>query len=587
MSGSGVLASLRELFSQLSPRRRRQLGPVIILMLAGALAELVSIGAILPFLALMTNPLDAAKTPLGPLFNALGVSSPLEVMTAGALIFAAAAVVAGGVRVILVWVSQRFVFGVALELSTAVYSRVLYQPYPWHAAHNSSETLGAVNQAQMVATALIAPLLQAISACVIASFILIGLLIIDPAVAAVSAIGLAGIYLVIMRRTRRMMTKNGVIIAQAQRDRVQAANEGLGAIRDVLLDQAQEVFAEKYAKIEGALRKAQAANNVVATAPRHVVEALGTVLISALALLLSLRSDGLLGALPLLGALALGAQRVLPLLQQVYQGWTAYTAGERLIADLLEMLRLPLLGLRDGDSSLPFTQELQLKDVSFQYPTATRPTLDRVSVRIAKGIKVGVIGKTGSGKSTLVDIIMGLLSPTRGSVLVDNVEVDDSNRSLWQASVAHVPQSIYLADATIIENIAFGVSIEKVDRLRAQSAAHQAKLGDVISDLPLGWDTVVGERGARLSGGQRQRIGIARALYKQSQILILDEATNALDSETEADVMDMIFNLESNRTVIIITHKPQLLVKCDVVISVDGRNVVSKTRQATVPGSWE
>ncbi|MER8956276.1 ABC transporter ATP-binding protein/permease [Mesorhizobium sp. M0833] len=571
-----MIGSLRELFSHVS-RRRRQLGPVLMLMLAGAVAEVVSLGAILPFLAVVSKPQEAlASERLRPLLDVLGLNTPMELVIAAAVGFALSAVIAAAVRLLLVWGSQKFVFAVAHELSVAVYRRTLHQPYAYHTAHNSSETLAAINKAQLVTNGLLVPLMQAASAAIIALFILLGLLFVDPLVALVSGFGFGVIYLLVMHFTKRMMRRNGGVIARAQKERVQAAGEGLGGIRDVLLDRSQMVFVKRFSAVESDLRRTQGTNNFVAAAPRFVVEGLGLVLIAGLALMLSLRDGGLVGAIPVLGALALGAQRLLPLLQQLYTGWTSYMANGQSLRDVLDILRLPdapQFAASQNVEPLPFNTAIALENVRFSYPAVSRPAIEEVNLVISKGMRVGFVGKTGSGKSTLMDIVLGLLTPTGGRILIDGVELSDANRSAWQARIAHVPQAIYLSDGSIAENIAFGVSSEKIDHARVHRAAEQAELLDVIEALPQGYGSIVGERGIRLSGGQRQRIGIARALYKQADVLVFDEATSALDNETERAVMQAIDGLSRALTVILIAHRISTLAKCDYIFELNAGKV--------------
>jgi ABC-type multidrug transport system fused ATPase/permease subunit len=579
-----MIGALREIFAHVSPQRRRQLLPVLALMLAGALAELVSIGAILPFLALVADPQKAmAVGPLRSVLESVGLDTPMRVVTAAAILFALSAIVAGAVRLLLVWVSQRYVFGIAKELGVAVYSRTLHQPYAYHTGQNSSETLAAINKAQLVSTQLLVPLMQAASATVIAIFILAGLLFIDPVVALGSGLGFGAIYLLVIVPTRRVMRRNGRIIAKAQGERLQAAGEGLGGIRDVLLDRSQDVFIGRFDEVETRLRTAQATNNFIAQTPRFIVEGLGVVLIAALALLLSFRDGGLIAAIPLLGALALGAQRLVPLMQQAYAGWSASQTNGTMLYDILDILCLPdapqFAAARDVDK-LPFAGEIVLENVGFRYPSADRPALENVSLTIPKGSRVGIIGKTGSGKSTLMDLVLGLLSPSQGSILVDGVELTDTNRTAWQAQIAHVPQAIYLADATIAENIAFGVPKQEIDSVRVKNAAQQAELADVVERLPERYDTFVGERGIRLSGGQRQRIGIARALYKKAGVLVFDEATSALDEGTERAVMKSILSLPRELTIIIVSHRPTSIASCDCVYGVK-EGSISKAGRAT------
>jgi ABC-type multidrug transport system fused ATPase/permease subunit len=581
MSEPSILAALREVFAHVSAKQRRRLGPVLALMLAGALAELISIGAILPFLAIIANPEAVlAASPLQDTLSALGLDTRIELTIATTVAFALSAVLAGAVRLLLVWTSQRYVFGVARELSVAVYRRTLHQPYAYHTARNSSETLAVINKAQLVSTQLLVPVMQAVIASVIAAFILVGLLLVDPVIALASGLGFSAIYLIVMVTTRRVMRRNGVVIAQAQGERLQAAGEGLGGIRDVLLDRSQTVFVERFAKVEAHLRSAQAENNFFSQAPRFIVEGLGVVLIATLALVLSFRDGGLAAAIPLLGALALGAQRLVPLMQNIYSGWAGYLTNGRMLYDILDVLRLPdaaQYAAPPAGERMAFVRDIAMDRISFTYPGAARPTLENIGLVIPRGARIGFVGKTGSGKSTLMDLVLGLLMPSEGRILVDGVELTDANRSAWQAQVAHVPQSIYLADASITENIAFGVPVAMIDHSRVVDAATRAELAEVVAGLPNGYDSLVGERGVRLSGGQRQRLGIARALYKQAGVLVFDEATSALDTETEAAVMRAIDGLSRDLTILIIAHRLSTVAGCDQVIRLGGGNVLERT----------
>lgn len=561
-----MISALRDVFAHISPRRRRQLIPVLSLMLLGAFAELLSIGAILPFLAVIADPKQSpAIGPLKPVMLALGIDRPWEIVAAAASVFGLSAILAGAIRLLLVWVSQNFVFGIAKELSIAVYSRTLHQPYSYHTSLNSSEVLAAINKTQLITTQLLVPLMQAAIASFIAIFILVGLILIDPLVAASSGIGLAVIYAFVMMTTRKVMRRNGVVIAKAQGERLQAANEGLGGIRDVLLDHSQSVFLSRFERVETRLRRAQAVSNFVGQTPRFIVEALGLVLIAGLAFALSMREGGIVAALPLLGALALGAQRLVPLMQQIYAGWAQSLASGRMLYDILDILLLPEVkysSTRDVEALFPFERDIVLQSVDFTFPGSEHPVIEDVNVTIPKGARVGIVGKTGSGKSTLMDLLLGLLKPTRGRILIDGIELSDESRPAWQAQIAHVPQAIYLADATIAENIAFGVPPDQIDNERVRKAASHAELSEVIEALPARYDTLVGERGIRLSGGQRQRIGIARALYKKANVLVFDEATSALDSGTEESVMKSIESFDHRITIFVVAHRTNTLDKC-------------------------
>ena len=324
--------------------------------------------------------------------------------------------------------------------------------------------------------------------------------------------------------------------------------EGLGGIRDVLIDQSQPVFLETYERAQAGLRDARAKNVFLGGSPRFLVDALGLVMIAAMAVIVTGRPGGLVQAVPVLGALALGAKRLLPLIQQIYGAWAQIMGSRQELLDVAALLRRPWPPRMPAGAALPFEKSIRLVDIVYAYARDRPPALAGVSLEIPKGARVGLAGRTGSGKSTLMDLVLGLLEPTEGEMSVDGVTLTAGNRAAWQRNIAHVPQSIYLADATIAENIAFGVRPEAIDRGRVRRAAEQAELAEVVAGLPKGFDTFVGERGIQLSGGRRKRIGIARALYKQASVLVFDEATSALDTETEGAVMAAIRRLDRSLT---------------------------------------
>jgi ATP-binding cassette subfamily B protein len=309
------------------------------------------------------------------------------------------------------------------------------------------------------------------------------------------------------------------------------------------------------------------------------------VLIAVLAVWFSTQPGGLLAAVPILGALAIGAQRLLPMAQAVYFGWAGYSAHADSIADVFELLEMPIEAESPGGAAtaIAFEHGLAMHDITFRYADGTE-ALSSVNLEIAKGERIGIVGKTGSGKSTLVDVLMGLLAPTEGVLLVDGEPVAGARVAGWRARIAHVPQSIFLRDATIAENIAFGTAKGEIDDALVRDSAGHAGLLEFIESLPKGFSTVVGERGIRLSGGQRQRIGIARALYKNADLLILDEATSALDSETEAAVMQSVETLSSNLTVVLIAHRLSTVAICDRVYRLDGGRIVAEGSYEEVVG---
>ena len=299
------------------------------------------------------------------------------------------------------------------------------------------------------------------------------------------------------------------------------------------------------------------------------------VLIDIFVLALTNRPGGITSALPLLGMLALGAQRLLPLMQQIYGNWSVVAGSHAALNDVVNLLNQPFPSNHYKEESKPINIEnsFSLQNIQFRYNDDTPWVLDNISLEIKKGSRIGLIGATGSGKSTTLDLIMGLLEPSKGSLVVDNRIIDDSLIRSWRRTVAHVPQSIFLADSSIAENIAFGVLPDQIDMDRVKKAASKAMISDFIESRKNNYNEIVGERGVRLSGGQRQRIGIARALYKKANIIIFDEATSALDNETEEIVMETIRNLGNDLTLIIVAHRLTTLKDCTKIIELQNGKI--------------
>lgn len=558
-------------------RRHRQLLSTIALMLIGAVAELATIGSVIPFLSIVTSKADDASFGWAVrLVGTFGEAIGLGTVAAAALLLVAVASLAAYLRIMLVWVSQKFVFAIGYDLGVEVYNRMLHQPFAHHVLRNTSHTIAGLNKVQMVVFNVLLPAMTAFTSAVVALFIVTALLIVDPVAALSATACFLLIYIAISVATRRRLRANSMVVAAAQTERVQTVQEGLGGIRDVILDRAQPIFLDTFSRIDARLRAAQATNQFIALAPRYVVEAVGVLLIAVLAILINGRPGGVIGALPILGAMALGAQRLLPLVQQVYVGCSQIAGNRGMLFDVLELMNVPIESQETlSHQKLGFERVISLVNVSFRYPTGDGLALDDISLTIAKGSRIGLVGKTGSGKSTLVDLLMGLLDPGCGEMRVDGVLIDSSSKYDWRAQIAHVPQAIFLSDSTIAANIAFGRDDRDIDMARVREAARRADIDGFIASLPGGYAATVGERGMRLSGGQRQRIGIARALYKEARVLVLDEATSALDDETEAAVMRSIAGLAGDLTIIMIAHRLTTLKVCDRIIRLEGGKIVS------------
>jgi ABC-type bacteriocin/lantibiotic exporter with double-glycine peptidase domain len=561
------------IWGHLSCRRRIQLGLLLMVMLASGGAELVSLGAVLPFLAVLSNPERLWNQPLvEALADWLGFTQASELLLPATLAFASAAVIAALIRLTNLWLNGRLAAAVGSDLSCEAYRRTLYQPYGVHVQRNSAAVItGTTTQINLTVAALNA-LLQLITSAVVAFCLLVALLVIDAPIALAAAAMFLSAYGVLAITARRELRRNGERISQASSQQLKALQEGLGAIRDVLLDSSQPTYLEIYRKADRPQRKLQAKNVFLGDFPRYALEALGMVSIALLGGLLVWHRGSGVEVIPLLGALALGAQRLLPALQQIYRGWAKLKGYSSAIQAVLAMLNQPLPHVEHVVESLSLLDDIRLEAVHYRYGPEFPEVLRGLELNICSGERIGLIGSTGSGKSTIVDILMGLLEPTAGRILVDGQNLHDSAHpgrlGAWRAAIAHVPQSIYLADSSFAENIAFGQPRQQIDLDRVHQAAAQAQIASFIEASPQGYDSFVGERGIRLSGGQRQRIGIARALYKQARVLVFDEATSALDMDTEVAVMEAIEALSRDLTLIMIAHRLSTLARCDRVIEI-------------------
>jgi ATP-binding cassette subfamily B protein len=556
----------------MSPKHRREFASVLGLMVLGAFTELVTIGAVLPFLTLLADPARVHQLPVvAEAFRLVGATTPGDRLLAATIFLMTAAILAGAVRVRLAWTSQRFVFDFSHELSVEIQRRVLGQPYAWHIAQNSRNIVASLEKVQVVASSVALQFIQAITAAILSVFIITALILIDPATAIISALVLGLIYFGVSAAARRRLGRNSQTVTTAYSDRVGIVQESLGGIRDVIIDNAQPVYLDAFRRIDALFSRARAQSAFIGAAPRFVIEAVGIALIAAAASILADREGGFAAALPTIGALALGAQRLLPLIQQIYYGWSSFSGNRGLFADILGLLRLPSPPDRsEALPALPLRDAIRLEAVSFSYPGRDRPALDRVSMTIKRGSRVALVGATGSGKSSLADLMMGLLEPDSGVVTIDGVRLSGATRAAWQRSIAHVSQSIFLADTTIARNIAFGQPVDAIDLERVAEAARRARLDEFIATLPLGYDTKVGERGIGLSGGQRQRLGLARALYKGAPVLVLDEATSALDQATEAAVLESLAGLSgAGLTIVMIAHRLSPVFACDLVVRLE------------------
>ena len=575
-----LFESLLVLWSHLRRPRRIQLGLLLLVMFASGAAELVSLGAVLPFLAVLSNPQQLWQQPwIQSVVINLGYTYPQQLVILSSVVFGLAAVLAALIRLLNLWLNGRMAAAVGSDLSSEAYRRTLYQPYQVHVRRNSSSVIAAMTQHIGATVLALNIVLQIISSILVATGLLLGLLLLDWQVALITA-GIFGIaYVVLAITSRHQLINNGSRIALAKNQRLQALQEGMGAIRDVLLDGSQQTYLELYRRSDKPQRQLESTNRFLSMFPRFAIEALALVAIAVLGGLLVIQRGSSSDVIPLLGALALGAQRLLPALQQIYSGWAGLNSWRASINIMITYLEQPLVDHKPVTQPLVLKRSICLNKVCFGYSPESPGVFHELDLEIHKGERIGLIGSTGGGKSTLADILMGLLPPTAGRLLVDGFDLHDSDNFsrllAWRAAVAHVPQAIYLADSSIAENIAFGVPKHAIDMTRVRRAAEQAQISSFVDSTHEGYASFVGERGVKLSGGQRQRIGIARALYKKASVIFLDEATSALDVQTEQAVMEALEGLSRDLTLVLIAHRLSTVERCDRVIRLSNGSITS------------
>jgi ABC-type multidrug transport system fused ATPase/permease subunit len=573
-----ITEKLYEVRRVVSRKRKVQFVLTLASILTNALFEIISLAAVVPFLSVLSAPqtfMDSSTArKFAPIF---GVTNAAQAVSLVCITFAIVTVISAAIRTITIIVNSKFTLAFGADLSRIVFERTLHQPYSSHAKQNSAAVIANVTQnVSAFVAGILSPFVQFLTSSLTVIGILTTLFIINWWVAFTASIVFGGAYFGIVRFNRSRYARNSSTVVAAQDAIVKALQEGLGAIRDVIIDGNQDFYAKTYTIADLRSRNAQNDSHIRSATPKYVLEAVGMLMICAVAFVLSKGESNLLGAVPVLGALAMGAQRLLPAMQITFGSYSAIVGnmyGLDRIVDVLTSEQAP--ACPTDTVACGVGESICFDNVVFQYAPDSPLVLRKLSFEIKRGERIGVIGATGSGKSTTMDLILGLLQPTNGQILIDGEALVGDKVFEWQKSLSHVPQVIYLADATIGENIAFGLPKDKIDMDQVRKAARLAQIAEHIETLDAGYDTFVGERGIRLSGGQRQRIGIARALYKNATVLVFDEATSALDDETEAELMKAIDGLSKDLTVIMIAHRLSTVRRCDKILKLHKGKVVA------------
>lgn len=575
---STMIRNIFRLWRAISPVRRAQFPFIVLMMLVASLLEVVSIGAVIPFLGALLTPERIYVMPiLSPVWDFLGIADARGIIVPMVWMFCIVALVAAIGRAGQVFFLNKYAFGIAHEISARIFRFTLRQPYLVHVAKNSADTINDVgNKANIVTFNIVLPSLNLISSTLVAIFISIGLFTFNILVACLSILIFGLMYAGVALYIRQRLQQFSQLTTRESATILRIINESLGAIRDVILEHGYSVYESTFNKHDSRLKSAYANHTFITSCPRPLFEAVGMILIAVIGLIF-LKDGSVERAIPVLGAFAIAAQRLLPALQQIFVSYSSINAGRTALDDVInsiENCNFAIDTSAKACSVLQFTQSIELNNLSYSYPGSPRYVIKDANAKIDIGDRVGIIGPTGTGKSTLVDLIIGLLQPDEGEVLIDGQQLTAINVRGWQQNLAHVPQSIFLIDGNLAENIALGVKSDEIDKDMMSRALEISQLSHFLNG---GIETEnVGERGAKLSGGERQRIGIARALYKNAKIIIFDEATSALDTATERRLIEKIYDLNKSVTIIMIAHRLSTLENCNKILRIQPDGTVSQ-----------
>jgi ABC-type multidrug transport system fused ATPase/permease subunit len=572
-------------FHVLTPHERRRSLLVLALIVAMAVFEVVGVASVMPFLAVLANPAIVQTNPwLAWAYDLGGFTSRDGFLIAlGALAFALL-LVAAAVRSATLYAQSLFVQMRRHSIGCRLLEGYLNQPYEFFLNRHSGDlSKNILSEVDLFVDRGLMPMAQIIAYGIVLVAMVGLLLVIDPLTALLLAVVLGGSYVVIYGTIRRALARGGAEHRDANRHRFEAASEALGGIKSIKILGREARYLDRFRKPSFIVARRMAVLNLTMMLPRYAIEVVAFGGIILMGLVLTLRygtQDGgaIATVLPVLGLYAFAGYRMLPAAQNIYQNIGSVRYAEPFIKGIAaEIAAVPARRAAPQGAAQPLrlTRQLELRAISYHYPNAQGTGVKDISLVLPRGRSLGIIGTTGAGKTTLVDVILGLLTPHAGTILIDEVPVTDANRRAWQDNLGYVPQEIYLTDATIAENIALGLDRAEIDQARIEKVARMARIHDFIAtDLPEGYATRVGERGVRLSGGQRQRIGIARALYHDPEVIVFDEATSALDTTTEAEVMEAIGLLSGQKTLIIIAHRLTTVEGCDQVVRLDRGRMV-------------
>ena len=568
---------IKSLWDNFTTKRKTQLILITLATFITAVLDIISIGAIMPFISVIMDSEQTFNNPIfKPFFLYIGLSSGDEIILPLTLFFISINVLAAIIKIIIFWLQNKISVLCGNDLSRVAYSKTIYQPFSVHIHRNSGDVISSlVNNVNITVFGVLYNVLLFISSAIFSVAILAGILIIEPFIAIFAFSILCIFYIPLSLFLKSKLEANSKIIDLGQKKIVRFIQEALGGIRNLILDKSHNFFIKKYNEIDFGLRDAIAENKFLGAVPRFVIEGIIVILMAVLGLYYSSQPNGMNEGLPMLGFLALASQKLIPNMQQIYRCYASIAGSKENLDDTLRILSQNYVTNDDDLESQKiigdFTK-ISLKNISFSYSKDNPLIFNSINLEIYKGEKIGIVGITGGGKSTLIDLILGLLDPISGEINIDNNNINEV-KSSWQKMISHVPQDVYYSDDSFSKNIAFGSELDSINELKLIKASKDAQIYDYIMQQNDKFSHVLGESGVQLSGGQKQRLGIARALYKDSNLIIFDEATSALDEKTEKDVVNSIQDIDSEKTVLIIAHRLSTIEHADRIISVGNGNI--------------
>lgn len=577
-----MIKTIRQLFALLTPKQRKQFYVLQCLVVLMAFAELVGIASIAPFMALVG---DISLLEQGGIYTKLyklsGLENPIDFLFYTGFAVLVALTISTTTSMYTIWRLSLFGARVGTEIADRLYAHYMQQNWLFHASGSSAQlTKQVATEAVRVTGGIIQPLMQMNAKLVLVGFIAFSILVYEPAIALVGLCIFSCAYVFLYKLVRKRLDENGKKMSEISTLRFRLMNEGFGGIKDVLLLHRSKGFIGHFQESGKVFSQSYGTNIAIGQVPRYLMELVAFGAMISLTLLLIKFHEGNLGlVLPVLGVYALAAFKLLPAFQQIYSSVTQIKGNTA----AFEAIKTDLMNCQNQQNkakatqcSLPLTSQVSLQNISFTYPNKQTPAVENLTIDIPVNSVVGLVGASGSGKSTAIDLLLWLLTPQKGQLMVDGVAISEDNKRAWQDKIGFVSQSIFLSEGTIAENVAFGLAANEINTQQVHQAIKLANLNELVEQLPKGINTKVGERGVQLSGGQRQRIGIARALYNNAEVLVFDEATSALDGITEKVIMDAIHSFSGKKTIVMIAHRLKTVQKCDMIYLMESSKVVDK-----------